>query len=397
MASAGRGGVLIGALLVLVAAPRAGFAETGLRLGGAGEQRAFGVLPLADGGRVIVGYSEIDGPGREDAWAARVAADGELVWQRRYGGNQGDRQDDRAFDIVPASGDGFLLSGWTESRGAGSNDLWLLRIDAEGQVLWQRTFGTQLADEGFRMVAAPGGGAVIVGQTESSGNGDGWLVKVDAQGEREWQRTFGGDADDSLMGIAAVDSGGYILAGNTGGRTSKQGDGWVIRVDERGREVWQRRFRASHANALVDIAPGDDGGFLVAGTAEPNDDKRRSTKAWVVSLDASGGERWLRTYGDATGKFMAIARAPGGDYALAGSSYATDGGPQEGWVVRLDAAGELVSQRGYGGTVDHALFDIAAVPDGFVATGVVDPPGRDNEDAWLLELDAALAPVPSKQ
>ncbi len=119
--------------------------------------------------------------------------------------------------IVETEDSGFLIIGFTNSFGAGEMDIYLVRIDADGNMLWERTFGGPQSEYGWAMAATTDGGYVLAGQTDSFGAGDkdGYLVKVNAEGEEIWSQTYGGLKEDRLFSIDQSSDGGFVLIGTT--------------------------------------------------------------------------------------------------------------------------------------------------------------------------------------
>jgi hypothetical protein len=151
--------------------------------------RGINLIETNDGGFAIVGYTSSFGAGQEDVYLVRTNTYGELLWYRTYGGEG----TDNGWDIVQTEDKGFLIVGFTDSFGAGEMDIYLIRTDSDGQMLWERTFGGTKSEYGWALAQTVDGGFVLAGQTDSFGEGDkdGYLVKVDANGDELWSQTYG--------------------------------------------------------------------------------------------------------------------------------------------------------------------------------------------------------------
>lgn len=153
--------------------------------------------------------------------------------ERTFGGDK----NDIGYSVQQTSDGGFILLGGTESFGAGDYDFWLIKTDAEGKMLWQRTFGGDDWDVGISVEQTSDGGFILLGYTSSFGAGksDFWLIKTDAEGKMLWQRTFGGNDWDWGWSVQQTSDGGFILLGETKSFGAGGSDFWLIKTDAEGR------------------------------------------------------------------------------------------------------------------------------------------------------------------
>ncbi|MCH8888399.1 MAG: hypothetical protein IIC13_17590 [SAR324 cluster bacterium] len=171
-----------------------------------------------------------------DAWLVRINALGIKIWERTFGG----KKVDQAFAVVTVPGGGFMVAGLTHSKGAGNADAWLIRIDKRGNPLWEKTFGGKGFDAANALALVPGGGFIIAGETRSKGAGktDAWLLRLDAKGQLLWEKTYGGINHDRFISVKPTPDWGFIVAGSknsTGTDGKKGGRSWVLKVDGQGR------------------------------------------------------------------------------------------------------------------------------------------------------------------
>jgi hypothetical protein len=146
-------------------------------------------------------------------WLLGAASAGAQVasWSRTYGGTSWDE----ALVIAPTSDGGYVVAGMTRSFGAGSYDVWVLKLDGSGNVQWQKTYGGTNDDWAHAIVPTSDGGYVVAGKTNSFGAGsnDFWVLKLDGSGNVVWQKTYGGTYGDWAHAIAPTSDGGYVVAG----------------------------------------------------------------------------------------------------------------------------------------------------------------------------------------
>lgn len=162
----------------------------------------------------------------------------DTLWTRTYGGEQSDR----AYAVRQVQDGGFVIVGLTESIGAGSADCVAVRTDEVGRDLWQRTFGGLKHESCYAVDIVPTGGFVLAGETESfaAGDYDVWLLRPSDFGDTLWTRTFGGSGRDWAEGVLALADGGFLVAGGTRSPGARGTDGWLIRTDSLGKEMWSR-------------------------------------------------------------------------------------------------------------------------------------------------------------
>jgi serine/threonine protein kinase len=237
----GRGaGAYDGWLLKLGADLKPVFDKT---FGGFQDDSFTGAAALADGGAVAVGWTSSAGAGRDDVWAVRVDAFGRTVWERRYGGGQ----DDRGKQALALANGNVLVLAETPAVGAApANDAtdppmnaWLLMLKPDGNTLWERRFGGPRGDVFDAAAALPDGGYLAAGVAESKGAGltDGWLARLDAEGALLWDRTYGEAGEDELRAVAYLPDGGMVAVGSAqraAGESGQAGEPaphvWILRL-----------------------------------------------------------------------------------------------------------------------------------------------------------------------
>lgn len=314
------------------------------------------------------------------------------VWRGTFGGP--------GFDVgasaLETSG-GLVVVGKTNSFGAGGYDGWLLATDSKGREIWNRTVGGPGDDEGVAIVAADDGGYAFAGGTESFGAGgsDGWLVRTDPLGRELWNRTFGGAGDDWISSLYAAGDGGYLLVGETDSFGSEGRDLWLIRTDPLGREVWNRTFGGKGDDVGRSITGTADGGFIITGFTDSFGAGGRDL--WLLKADSNGSEVWNVTFGgsrDDVGE--AVIERRGGGYVVAGGASATrDGEASDGdaWLIITDPQGSPIRGRilSVGDSGRDLATTVAATEDGGYIVGGWSSSGRLY--SWLLKTDGSGARV----
>ena len=196
--------------------------------GGRSDDNINRVQQTSDGGYILTGFTASYGAGDLDVWLIKTDANGNELWSKVFGGVAYDG----AFSVRQTSDGGYILSGATKSYGAGDADFWLLKTDSSGNESWNKTFGSTGNDWAWSVHQTSDGGYVIAGEMESDSdrNKEAWLIKTDANGNELWNKTFGGIKNDRATHAQQVSDGGYILVGITESYGSGNEDVWLIKV-----------------------------------------------------------------------------------------------------------------------------------------------------------------------
>lgn len=207
--------VLVAVVMVLALAPAPAEATAGAGAEAAVSvaEASYGVEPAATGAVTVTAGAD-NAPPKE--------------WDRTFDGSG----DDWASSVRQTSDGGYVLAGSTNSFGAGGDDFWLVKTDAQGNKEWSRTFGGSSSDLAYSVQQTSDSGYILAGYTWSFGAGskDFWLVKTDVAGNKEWDRTFGGLVSDRAYSVQQTADGGYILAGGTGSFGAGCCDFWLVKV-----------------------------------------------------------------------------------------------------------------------------------------------------------------------
>jgi len=328
------------------------------------KRAASALLMLDDGGFAMAGFAEnFKGfkviAGVFDAWLLRADAAGKQVWSFGYGG----AGVDIAADLVALPDGGFAVAGVSNSSNligepkiAGGSDAWLFRTDSKGALLWNRTFGGEGDDSAVAVVVAGAGGFAIGGTAFTKGlpgapnintHSDFWLIRTDAAGKPLWDKTFGSAVDDIAHALVATADGGFALAGSSGavkpvGPPSDCGcAALLVRTDGNGVLLWQRNFSEFGARYAQSVAQTADG-FILAGVAGGADSGLAqkyledakffgATDLWLLRVDAAGNPLWSRTFGGSSVDYaLAVQQLTDGGFAASGTTFSKvlPGGPR---------------------------------------------------------------------
>jgi len=243
--------------------------------GGSGEDLGFSVRQTEDDGYIVAGYTS--SYGGKKVWFFKLDSEGNKLWDRAVG-----NKDSEAANVEQTKDGGYIIAGFTIPSGADKEDVWLIKTDPKGIWEWFRNFGGLNKDLGLSVQETRDGGYVVTGFTESFGAGkaDVWLIKTNSTGYKEWDRTFGGPGFDSGASVQQTKDDGYIITGyNTTSdhiessiarllNLEKSGEVCLIKTDSKGNIEWDNTFGCSCNDWGNSVQETQDGGYIITGVTE---------------------------------------------------------------------------------------------------------------------------------
>ncbi|QMU31038.1 T9SS type A sorting domain-containing protein [Adhaeribacter radiodurans] len=412
-------------------------------LGGNATEDFTSMVVTPDGGYLLGGTSTsgVSGDktqtsrGQADYWIVKVNSSGNIVWNKTIGTSGYDYFE----DLIATPDGGYLVGGSTFSdvsgdkteKSKGSFDYWLVKLDAAGNKMWDKTLGGSNYDY-FQAVVPTQDGGYLVGGTSFSGKSgdksqagrggldrDYWVIKIDENGKKVWDKTITGDSDDRLMEVMATPDGGFLLGGNSysdigydkTGESRGVDDYWVVKLDSTGTQVWDNTFGGASTDNIYSLALTQDGGYLLGGYSDSGvqGDKTASGKGgsdlWIIKVDANGAKVWDKTFGSRTYDYFAdLIALPGGGYMLGGTTSGGIGGDktqitrggQDYWVVKINETGNKVWDRTFGGKNSDELQTLLSTPDGGYLlggssfsgiSGEKSAAGKGERDYWVVKVE----------
>jgi hypothetical protein len=298
--------------------------------GGAGDDRGYSVQQTSDGGYIIVGETWTSG-GWYDVYLVKVDANGNMQWSKTFGG----LNHDWGFSVQQTRDGGYIIVGVTTSYGAGWADVYLIKVDANGNMQWSKTFGGLNHDWGFSVQQTRDGGYIIVGATMSYGAGgyDVYLVKVDANGNMQWNKTFGGRGDDRGRSVQQTSDGGYIIVGETW--TS---GGWykvyLVKVDANGNMQWSKTFGGRGDDWGYSVQQTSDGGYIIVGATTSYG--AGGEDVYLIKVNANGNMQWNKTFGGRNhDRGYSVQQTSDGGYIIVGETRSYGAGGYDVYLIKL--------------------------------------------------------------
>ena len=296
--------------------------------GGPGAEAAYDGQQTSDNGYIIVGFTDsyIENP---DAWLVKTDVHGNVEWSKRYGGYF----TEVGMEVRQTNDGGYILVGWTESFSSGDGNIWLLKTDADGNELWNKTFGEE--DSGGTSVQQTNDeGYIIAGGIDSDTMGELILIKTDSYGNEEWSKTYGGSAEDGACSVQQTSDGGYIVLGGTLSLEFGGFGAWLIRTDSEGNELWNKTYGGS---GLGTVQLTTDGGFVFTDSVNSLLSQRQLR---IVKINKNGRTQWIRELGTTSGDWgSSIQQTSDGGYIAVGETDIGGYGVTDILVIKTDKNG----------------------------------------------------------
>ena len=270
--------------------------------GFSGHDHSYDVLQTDDGGFFFAGFLDVTQSNGEgnfgkgayltrhgvgEFWGTKLDADGNLQWRRYFGGTN----NDRAHGVVQADDGGYVMAGFSESddfdisNTKGSYDFWVVKVDKNGSMLWESSFGGTGIEIAYGISKTNDGGYAVVGNTfstdtdisKNNGESDLWLIKIDDDGNLLWEKTFGGSGFEAGHGVYTTEKGGFVIAGNSksmdGDTTENKGENdlWLLQTDASGNLIHQQSFGGSQLDFGYDVLETTDGALVLVGNIASED------------------------------------------------------------------------------------------------------------------------------
>lgn len=377
------------------------------------------------------GEIDITNKGFSDFWILATNPAGTILWQTGFGGNQFDaikktiELTDGTYLLTGESYSG--VSGDKTEGMNGFRDLWIVKLDASKNIAWQKTYGGIGAEDLSDVVQTNDGGYLIAANSYSSsgnnstglGQSDVWILKLDSNGNLEWQKSYGGEDYDSSPKIVKKTNGNFVLGASSASGVSDTksepsrgiNDYWIFEIDPMGEIIWQKTYGGDNGDHLVDIKATADGGYIVGGDSASGVSGDRtvpnngSTEFWILKLNSVGEIQWQEVYaGNDTDWLSSVTLSKDSGYILAGMSYSGVGGdktePNVGnrdyWILKISedgtkcwdkTLGALGPDQPWSGFEDREGNYVLAGWSDSGASGDKTEPSRGGRDGWIIKIN----------
>ncbi len=348
--------------------------------------------------------------GYYDAWVLKLDSTGAIQWQKCLGGSDWEE----ANDVQQTKDGGYVVVGRSRSTDGdvtvnhGYLDYWIVKLDSAGVIEWQKSYGGSSEDNAYAVQQTMDGGYIVCGESSSQdgnvtgnhGDSDCWILKLNYEGKIEWERSFGGTSIDRANDILETANGGFIALGqtysNNGNVTENHGlsDFWVVKMSQTGDLEWQKTFGGSNGEFARSICQTNDGGYAMTGQTQSNNGdavgNNGGADLWVVKISETGELQWQKTLGGTQAEWgNAIQQTGDGGFILAGFAWSSNGdvsgvhGYNDFWVVKLSPSSspttEAQSQplKIYPNPAQHSIFLNIPIQEPILSVCISDLLGRE--------------------
>ena len=323
------------------------------------------VQQTTDGNYILAGTKHNDLNSR-DYWIAKLNSNADIEWEKTYGGSS----NDIAYNIQQTIDGGYIVAGYTNSNDGDitnnndGRDAWILKLSTNGAIECQKTYGGSADDYLTNIKQTADGGYIAVGYTGSNdgdvpnnqGYFDAWIIKLDANRNLEWSKTFGGTNEDWINNTQQTTNGEYLFVGGTnsndGDITNNHGntDLWVIKLQANGNLAWQKTYGGNNSDAASCIQKTNDGHYIISGSTDSNNgditNSHGNKDTWVIKIDDSGNILQQTTVGTSgTEAANSILQTHDNNFLVAGSSQNANSDIKNIFVAALNTNCTLLWQR----------------------------------------------------
>jgi len=361
------------------------------RFGGFGHDIGYGVIQTLNGQYAVTGSTSSFGFGNTDAYLALVDSMGWVRWEKSFGGFN----NDIGKSIIQLKDSGFVIAGYTNSFGSGGYDVFVVRTDKNGTLIWQKAFGGMDWDFGNCVKEVNGGDSLIIcGNTYSYGYGksDGYIIKTDINGNFQWQKTFGGAEDDEFKSFVLTYNNLYAFAGTTKSQGDVKGDCWIMKTGLNGDSVLNIKYGNNRKQNLNDIQEHPvTKNFYVCGGHDQNG--LDSTSVLLLGLTETGGFLFedFHTYHKlADEQYVGLAHSKNNVFTyIRKNAYSSSGNRKLEPMVSSFNDNVYLNVTSYGSLEDEEFFDIIKTKKkGFCMVGYTKGFNSYLTDIYMVVIDS---------
>jgi hypothetical protein len=339
--------------------------------GGTRYEEGCSVKQTIDGGYIITGRKG------GDIWLIKTNHYGNMVWNKTFGGTGSEY----GMCVQQTNDGGYIITGYTRSFGAGQDDVWLIKTDNYGNMVWNKTFGGTDNDRGEYVQQTTDGGYIIIGNTDSFGNGNYeiWMIKTDSIGNKTWDVIYGGGGNKIGRCVQQTTDGGYIITGSSGG------DIWLIKTNSTGKKEWDRTFGGANPDYGYYGQQTIDGGYIITGCTASFG--AGSHDVWLIKTDSTGNMIWDRTFGGTERDYgWCVQQTTDDGYIIIGYTYSFGAGGSDVWLIKTNSTGNRTWDRTFGGKSNESGYGVQQTNDGgYIITGKTKTFGAGHHDIWLIK------------
>jgi hypothetical protein len=320
------------------------------------------VRQTTDGGYILAGYTHGFGSDTtKDVYLIKTDSIGDTLWTKTYGGIYPDYGE----SVKQTSDGGYAILGYTKGFGTDTTqDIYFIKTNLNGDVLWTKTFGGIYPDWGKCIQETSDSGFIIIGYGYSFGPGvaSAYLIKTDIDGNILWSKAFGGTSAESGLSVQITNDGGYIIAGTTNSFGAGANDIYLVKTDSGGLITWTKAFGGTHYDQPSVVQQTTDGGYIIGGWSQ-SFNASQVTDAYLIKTDANGNLIWSKIFGGVNyDNGHSVQQTSDGGYILCGSTRSFGIGWDDIYLIKTDANGNSGCNEGVPATITSSPISIDSNP-----------------------------------
>lgn len=358
--------------------------------------KGISIIENSDGGYIITGEeSKINDI---DIYLCETDKFGNLKWEKTYGGGNYDG----GKSVIETSDGGYVVTGRREKVQVYMS---LMKFNKSGNLIWEKTFGKSVFSEGLSVCETIDGGFIITGNTCTTWEGsrdnyrvdwnkqDIYLVRTDKNGILIWEKTFGGEFKDNGNSVREISDGSYIIAGSTTNTKNGTYDVYVFKTNFQGELIWEKTFGRGKGDGGNSVCITSDNYYLITGSTYSNDTD--NFDVYLIKTDTSGNLVWEKTYGGSSNDYgHSVCETTDGGYIITGSTYSYGAIKGDVYLCKTDSMGNLIWEKTFGGEYQDDGSSVQVTSDyGYIVTGagcIVKGETKSNSDCgvYLIKTDS---------
>jgi uncharacterized delta-60 repeat protein len=358
--------------------------------GGDDTDEAFDIEQTTDGNYIIVGRTVSFGSGATDVWLLKVNANGDTLWTRTFGGDRGDY----GTSVQQTFDGGYIITGYIGTNASGYYDVWLIKTNEFGDTTWTRKYGGSYSDYGYDVMQLADNGYVIAGNTSVIGGNyiDFFFIRTDSDGDTLWTKTYGGTGADRAYAVDTTSDGGFIIAGSTQSFGASQGGFYLIKTNSVGDTQWTAIYDNFEIDECRDVKPTGDGGYILAGFTRALG--AGEYDMYLIKVNSNGDTLWTKKYGEfLDDQCYSIQVMSDGGFVFCGYHEPVTFHSQV-LIIRTDADGNIIWEKKIGNSGGQYGNSIKKTSDGgFVLAGWKDSSSGTRQDLYIIKLEPESTPI----
>lgn len=344
------------------------------------------VQQTSDGGYIITGVTRTSKKQRDDVYLLKTDANGDILWEKSFG----EKGNDAGWCIQQTSDNGFIIVGEMSPK-SGKTYVYLVKTNSKGDILWEKSFGGKDYDVGYSVQQTSDGGYIVTGETSSYGAGvdDMYVIMTSLDENNLITMTFGGKGSDLGYSIQQTTDGGFIITGLTSSYGAGDFDVYLIKINAIGKTIWTKVIGGKKSDAGRSVQQTTDGGYIITGFTESLVEKE-NFDVYLIKTDAAGDTLWTKTFGGSGSDVgYSVQQTTDGGYIIAGETSSFGNESFDVYLIKTDFNGKTLWTRTFGSSGNDVGRSVQQTTDGgYIITGWTDGMGAGGIDVLLIKTDA---------